>query len=95
MSPSALKGYARYSKSLASVKKLPTWAVVTKLGFDEDAAYPQIVATFENIVGGEYITAIAPRLQEFAESVSTPYDVSGYVESTAVVAEGAKKSKMS
>jgi hypothetical protein len=94
ISPTALKGYARYSKSLATVKKLPTWAVITKLGFDEDAAYPQIVASYESLLDGPHINQIAARLVEFAEAVAVPYDVSGFVEGEAP-AEAPKKSKMS
>jgi hypothetical protein len=94
ISPTSLKGYSRYAKGLATVKKLPLWAVVTRLGFDEEAAYPQVVASFESVLDGPHINAIAPRLAEFDDTVAVPYDTSGYV-ADAEPKEATKKSKMS
>lgn len=94
IAPTSLKAYARYSKGLATVKKLPIWAVVTTLSFDDDSTWPQIVPTFSNTIDGNYINAIVPRLAEFADTVAIPYDVSGYTASEEV-ATSSKKSKMS
>lgn len=95
MAPTSLKGYSRYAKNLATVKKLPTWSVVTTLSFDDDSAWPQLVAEFKGVAPGTVINEIAKRLEEFAEAVSVPYDTSTYVASDVAAAEGKKKSKMS
>lgn len=93
LAPTSLKSYAKYAKSLATIKKLPIWAVVTTLSFDDDATWPQIVTNFNGVLDGNYINGIAPRLAEFAESVSVPYDVTNYEAVSAQ--DSAKKSKMS
>jgi hypothetical protein len=95
IAPTSLKAYASYSKRMATLMKLPSWAIVTNLSFDDDSAWPQIVPTYVRVLDGEYINGIAPRLAEFAESVSVPYDCSGYVANDAPASEATKKSKMS
>lgn len=92
LAPTSLKAYARYAKGLATIKKLPTWAVITVLSFDDDSAWPQIVPTFNGVLDGQYINSIVPNLAEFADAISVPYDVSGYVP---MDASTTKKSKMS
>jgi len=95
MSPTALKGFSKYVKSVATVKKLPIWSVITVLSFDEDSAYPVLVAGYHDILSGADIEKIAQRLPEFVEAVSQPYDVSTYEPPENVEAKAAKKSKMS
>lgn len=95
MSPTALKGFSKYVKSINTIKKLPLWAVITSLSFDDDAAYPVLVPAYEMNAAGADIEIIAGRLQEFAEYVSVPYDTSTYVAPEAVAESTAKKSKMS
>ena len=94
LAPTSLKGYAKYAKSLATVKKLPIWSVVTTLSFDDDATWPQIVTNFNGVLDGNYINSIAPRLAEFTEAVSVPYNVTGYIAPEATTTP-IKKSKMS
>jgi hypothetical protein len=92
LAPTSLKAYARYAKGLATVKKLPIWAVITTLSFDDDSTWPQIVPTFNGVLDGQYINSIAPMLPEMINAVSVPYDISGYVP---MEASTTKKSKMS
>ena len=92
LAPTSLKAYARYAKGLATVKKLPIWAVITTLSFDDDSTWPQIVPTFNGVLDGQYINSIAPMLPEIANAISVPYDISGYVP---MEASTTKKSKMS
>jgi len=92
LAPTSLKGYARYAKGLATVKKLPIWTVVTTLSFDDDSTWPQIVPNFNGVLDGKYINSIATMLPEYANAISVPYDVTGYIPAEE---PSAKKSKMS
>lgn len=95
ISPTALKGYSKYVKSISTIKRLPVWAVVTNLSFDDDAAYPVVVANYQSMVPPDVINVIASRLPEFLELVSTPYDTSTYEPPEVAEAQTKKKSKMS
>lgn len=92
ISPTALKGYSKYVKSISNIKQLPVWAVHTILTFDDDAAYPIVVPVFDSVLNTDDISTIAGRLKEFDEFVRTPYDVSNYERPSV---EPKKKSKMS
>jgi len=94
ISPTALKGYSKYVKSINNIKQLPVWSVATTLTFDEDAAYPIVVPIFEGMLNSDDIGAIAQRITEFNELVSVPYDTSGYEKPDDEKATK-KKSKMS
>lgn len=95
VSPTALKGISKYIKSINNIKKLPVWAVVTTLSFDDDAAYPIVVPTFEKSVHPDDITVIAERSQEFIELVSVVYDVEDFEPLEAAAVTKKKESKMS
>lgn len=99
MSPTALKGYSKYVKSVSAIKKLPLWAVITTLSFDDDAAYPVLVASFDGTAHGDDITTIAASLSVYQDAVSVAYDTSNYESpvdaATTAQAQTAKKSKMS
>lgn len=95
MSPTALRGFSKYVKSIATIKRFPLWSVVTILGFDEDSSYPVLTATYHDVVRGADIEVIARRIPEFKEEVSRPYDTSTYEAPVDVAAKEAKKSKMS
>lgn len=95
MSPTALRGFSKYVKSIATIKRLPLWSVVTILGFDEDSAYPVLTAGYHDIVRGADIEVIAKRLPDFKKEVSRPYDTSNYEAPGDVAAKETKKSKMS
>jgi hypothetical protein len=98
MSPTALKGFSKYTKSVSTLKKLPLWAVHTTLSFDDDAAYPVLAASFDGPAHGDDITRIATLLDTFNDAVSIPYDTSNYEPPTSAAtseAQAAKKSKMS
>ena len=94
ISPTALKGYSKYVKSINNIKKLPVWAVTTVLTFDEDAPYPIVTPIFGSLVKGEDIGKITESINEFYDMVAIPYDVSNY-EKPDDAAATAKKSKMS
>lgn len=95
--PTSLKTYSRYAKNNTTYRKLPIWAIVTKLTFDENSDWPSIVPLFDAVADNEDITIIASRLAEFKEIVSVPYDCSGYIKPdvTTEQADTNKKSKMS
>lgn len=98
MSPTALKGFSKYVKSITNIKRLPLWAVVTTLFFDEDAAYPVLVPAFDSLINGEDIGEIVTRMDEWRYSVAIPYNVADYEAPDSVeevAAKSAKKSKMS
>ena len=94
ISPTALKGYSKYVKSINNIKKLPVWSVVTTLTFDDDAAYPIVVPVFDSMVKTDDIARIAQTTKEFDDMVSIPYDASGY-ERPEESSTPKKKSKMS
>jgi len=99
LSPTALRGFSSYLKKVSEVKGLPVWSVVTILSFEQEQAYPQVVATFDgilahNMAGQTSLIEISKRLDEFQSSVSTPYDCSTFVAYEPKV-PSEKKSKMS
>jgi hypothetical protein len=93
--PTSLKAYARYTKNITVVHKLPTWAVITKLTFDDDSAWPSIVPLFITTADADTINKISKSLTEYTAAVSGPYDTSNYVPLEQAAASTAKKSKMS
>jgi len=93
ISPTALKGFSRYIKSIATLKQVPIWAVQTKLSFEEDSAYPKVLATFESVLSAEDIGLISKNIMTYDKDVSVTYDVSQYEAPTKV--NDSKKSKMS
>jgi len=97
MAPTSLKAYSRYAKSLATVRKLPSWSVVTNLSFDPDEDWPVLVPMYIGVAPGSTINAIAQRLEEFNEVVAVAYDTSNYEapNKEAAAASDKKKSKMS
>ena len=92
ISPTALKGYSKYVKSINSIKKLPVWSVATTLTFDEDSPWPIVCPIFDGILDGDDIGTIANNVETYDRLISEPYDVSGYVPPTDAPA---RKSKMS
>lgn len=95
MSPTALRGFSKYTKNISTIKRLPLWSVITNLSFDEDSAYPLLVASYVSTAHPADIGIIANRLQEFQDMVEVPYDTSNYEEPEVATAASAKKSKMS
>lgn len=99
LSPTALRGFSSYLKKVSEVKGLPIWSVATILSFEQDVAYPQVVATFDgalahNMAGQSSLIEISQRLDEFQTSVEMPYDTSAFV-AYKPKATSEKKSKMS
>ena len=96
MSPTALKGFSRYAKSINITIQLPLWAVITELSFDEESAYPVLIANFVSHLNTSDVNKIVARFEEFEELVAVPYDTSNY-EALIVAPEDStkKKSKMS
>jgi hypothetical protein len=93
--PTSLKAYARYTKNITVVHKLPTWAVVTKLTFDDDSAWPSIVPLYITTADPDTISKISKSLTEYTAAVSGPYDTSNYVPLDQADASTVKRSKMS
>jgi hypothetical protein len=98
LSPTALRGFSSYLKKVSMVKGLPIWSVATILSFEQDQAFPQVIATFDgvlahSIAGQSALIEISQRLYEFQSSVSTPYDTTSFVAYEPKTGE--KKSKMS
>jgi hypothetical protein len=92
LSPTALRTFSAYAKKLASIKRLPLWAVNTRVSFDLDTDFPSVICSYNGNVNDADIIDITQRLEEFLDSVSQPLDVSGYIP---LGTEPAKKSKMS
>lgn len=59
----SLSDLAAYGKALKQ-RGIPYAAVVTKLAFDADAAYPKITFTFERVLTAEEMTQVAQRISE-------------------------------
>lgn len=59
----SLTDLAQYGKALKQ-RKIPYAAVVTKLSFDPDAAYPKIMFGFERVLSGEEMALVAERISE-------------------------------
>lgn len=59
----SLGDLAAYGKALKS-RHIPYAAVVTKLSFDPDAAFPKILFQFERVLNAEELAAVAERLGE-------------------------------
>lgn len=59
----SLSDLAAYGKALKQ-RHIPYAAVVTKLAFDADAAYPKITFTFDRVLTAEEMQHVASRLQE-------------------------------
>lgn len=93
--PTSLKAYARYTKNITAIHKLPTWAVATKLTFDDDSAWPSIVPLYVATIDGKSIGEITTMLNEYQAMVSQPYDTSGYISVDDATTDTKKKSKMS
>jgi hypothetical protein len=92
--PTSLKAYARHTKHITSIHKLPTWAAITKLTFDDDVTWPSIVPVYMATVKSDVIGKITEMLTDYHTIVSQPYNVSSYIKSE-VEPETKKKSKMS
>jgi hypothetical protein len=90
--PTSLKAYA---KNITAVHKLPTWAIITKLTFDDDSTWPSIVPMYVGNLNTRTITSVSPMLNSYVDMVSQPYDTTGYIPVEAVTADSKKKSKMS
>jgi hypothetical protein len=91
--PTSLKAYARYTKNITSIHKLPTWAVVTKLTFDDDSAWPSILPLYLSVVDPQSIGTITTMLTAYNGIVSQPYDTTNYIPNDPEATT--KKSKMS
>ncbi len=95
LAPTSLKAFSQYSKRLSNLTKLPLWACITNLSFDDDVAWPQIVPTFVNPLDADNISSIATKINDYTIEVSIPYDTSGYEPLGSTPASGTKRSKMS
>jgi hypothetical protein len=95
--PTSLKGFSRFSKNHTIFTKIPLWASIVNLSFDEDSDWPVIVPTFIKIANAASIEDIANKLSEYEAMVMTPYDCSSYLplDETEETASTKKKSKMS
>lgn len=95
--PTSQKSYARYVKNITTIHGYPTWGVVTRLGFDDDSAWPLVTETMLNKLPESDLTAIVDKLQSFQEAVEVPYDVTAYepLDEAEQAATQRKKSKMS
>lgn len=95
VSPTGLKKFNAYVKSVVTKMQVPLYAVVTRLAFDPNQSYPTL--TFEcigRLEDDEIIKVIEQ--QELAEqTLFTPYDVSNYEEPKARKVSKKKRSKMS
>ena len=59
----SLGDLAAYGKALKQ-RKIPYSAVVTRLSFDPDAAYPKIMFNFDRVLTAEEMQTVAGRIQE-------------------------------
>lgn len=100
LAPTSLKNFSRYVKQIATGKKLPLWAVVTNLEFDDESPYPILIPTFADNMYAEDLHEIAATLKEYEKIIMTPYDCTSWeladgTEEATAATSAAKKSKMS
>lgn len=74
------KNFRGYLKGLAGKLKKPTWAIVTKVTFDQESDFELLEFTADKIVtDAKSLTAIKGRLSECRELVEQEPDLSDYV----------------
>lgn len=96
VAPTTLKAISKYIKSVNIIKGLPCWAVVTRVSFDEDVAWPLLTFTLLDVLDAQYLGDIARSLVSYEELVSVPYNTAGYVTpDEQIQKEAPKKSKVS
>lgn len=78
ISPTALRGMSKYIKGINTIKKLPLWAAITTLTFEEESSFPQIVPVFNGQAHAQDIEFISTRLGEFNDLVTVPYNVKDF-----------------
>lgn len=72
--PTSLGNFSKYVKKLATLGKRPTYAVVTKLSFDKDEAYPVIrFEAVQRIDDRAKLTAIMKVRESVRESLTEPF----------------------
>jgi hypothetical protein len=93
ISPTTLKSYSKYIMEVVGKYKVPTFAVVSRLSFDDDKAYPLLLFKCIDVVtDGEILRNIMGNQQTYLDMVSVPYNVAGF---TPLVEQPAGKSKLS
>jgi len=81
LSPTSLKHWSGYAKSVANRLKRPTWGVVTEFNFDANSDWPVVIPTMVEKIGTvEEIEAIKEGIELAQQLLNEPYDVSGYVD---------------
>lgn len=92
LAPTSLKNFSRYSKTVVTAYKRPTFSVVTNLKFEPSVQYSVIVPSLEQTIKNEEeLKEILSKRDTAIQMISEPYDVSGYEEAP----QTKKKSKMS
>lgn len=80
--PTSVKHFKGHLKKITDGIKLPIWATVTALTFDEEAATPVVIPQLSEELSGDrpLLEAIKEKRDNTAEQLLQPYDVSSYKE---------------
>ena len=77
--PTSLKHWERYVTGLDSKLSRPPFGVVTRFTFDDDADYPLIEMTCEDVIqDATQLQGIMSRIDGVRSELMQPFDVSGY-----------------
>lgn len=85
VSPTAIKGYDGYVKTVARVFQAPPVGVLTQISFDENRTYASL--TFGEPQPNEDLEVCVPRIVEAKEMLIAEPDVSGYGQQKAAPAK--------
>ncbi len=78
LSPTALRGWARYVRSLARQYTIPPVACVTVFACEPSVKYSTIVPAFGRLLASHEVTEAMTRLQEANELAMNPVSFDGY-----------------
>jgi hypothetical protein len=80
--PTSLSEFDSYVDRLTGAREVPTWAVVTKMYFDEDADYQHIKFEFVEEISDAMLGTCAQLNDVAIDKLVEPFDVSGYKKPT-------------
>lgn len=81
ISPTGLRLFAGYKKKIQKTLKLPLFAVVTEMDFDEEEDYPLIVPKFHKEISDRNIVqALIEKRNECSDELLAGFDTTNYVE---------------
>jgi hypothetical protein len=78
LSPTALKPFDSYAKSVASSLQLPLFGVVTTIGFDPNKDFPSVICTTPEPASQDLVQIAANLKAAARQELLAPIDFSGY-----------------